>query len=125
MDAQSKRLALISIKYMPIIGAAVMVIHTGFLLCGIDLNLADNIATMQTLPAVTMLFVSHAFGFCWLHKSFTVYDLLVSLCIDYQREIGFASTMIEHRLGAFTTGIVLFTILFSHWRAYIRYCCHD
>lgn len=123
MTTRSKKAALLAIKYMPIIGALVMIVHSGFLLIGIDLNLADNVATMQALPAFTLLLVSHAFGFCWVHKAFTIYDLLVSLCIDYNRDIGFTYALVEHRLFAFTTGIILFTILFIHRRAYNRMTC--
>lgn len=122
---KSKRAALVLLKYMPILMAALMTNHCFMaLFLDIDACLAEHTAAMSIMPAITLLVVSHAFGFCWLHKSFTIYVLLSSACMEYHREVGLGDTLTGHRMLFFVLGVLLFAILLYKFDDFTK-CCYE
>lgn len=107
---RSKRLALLSIKYLPIIMSGLMVNHVAWALLGIHINIAETVASLTIMPAIIILLVSHAFGFCWLHKQFTAYVLASSVTMDYCRYFG-TDYATELRAVFLIWGTALFVLL--------------
>lgn len=116
------KIGLLSIKLIPVAMFLVMWIHTGFLLFNIKLPIADTIAGSALFPSILILCISRMLKFCWLHKSLTIYSLLVDLCINYQRYIGFKHFLFEHRLMYFIIGLSLFMCLILHLNKYFKNC---
>lgn len=52
------RLVLFSIKYIPVIMFLIMFIHTGLLLMGINLGIADTIVGCAIIPSLLILSIS-------------------------------------------------------------------
>lgn len=81
------KIALLAIKYIPVIIFLIMLIHTGLLIFNINDPFADTTAGSAIIPSLLILSISSLFKFCALHKSLTIYSLLVDLCINFQRYI--------------------------------------
>lgn len=116
------KIGLLCIKYIPVLIFLIMWIHTGLLCLDINIPIADTIAGSAIFPSILILSVSKMLKFCWLHKSLTVYSLVVDLCINYQRYIGFGSFLFFHKLMYFSIGCILFTWLVYSFFNYIKNC---
>lgn len=116
------KVGLLCIKYIPVLMFLVMWIHTGLLCLNVNIPIADTIAGSAIFPSILILSVSKMLRFCWLHKSLTIYSLVVDLCINYQRYIGFSSLLFFHRLMYFIIGSVLFIWLVCNFCNYIKNC---
>lgn len=112
MNINSKALAILSIKYIPVLGSAIMIAHLSFALHGYYFKFSEFAFSMAVFPTILILLCSHIFGFCLLHKSFTVYVLAVSSCMSYHREYGFdEQTLFYVRIVLFSIGLALFILL--------------
>ncbi len=116
------KIGLLSIKLIPVAIFLVMWLHTGFLLFNIKLPIADTIAGSALFPSILILSISRMLKFCWLHKSLTIYSLLVDLCINYQRYIGFKHFLFYHRLMYFSIGCIIFICLMYNIKQYFKGC---
>lgn len=119
---KSKRLALLSIKYLPLVMSALMVNHVIWALLGTRLPIAETTGSLTPMPAIVILLVSHAFGFCWLHKQFTIYVLASSLMMDYCRYVG-TEYVTELRVIFLAWGVILFTLLAIKHKAFYKCKC--
>lgn len=102
-------------KYLPVVGAIVMMIHVGLLLCGIELSVSEPVVI--TAITVLLLTISYALEFCWLHRLFILYAYIVMMCIYIQERVGFGVMLEPVRIGVFVTGGVLIGLLVN------RRCC--
>lgn len=102
-----------------------MTIHCGLLLIGINLNLANFFAGGSIYTTALLLIMSYVFKFCWIHKAFIIYTLLIDICIQIQVYIGFGPLLIPARMAAFIIGVSLFTILGVHFKEYHQSVIHD
>lgn len=66
-----------------------MWVHTILLNFGINLPFAETIMGCALLPSILILSFSNVFNFCYIHKAMTIYSLIVDLCINIERYIGF------------------------------------
>lgn len=112
------KLALIAIKYIPILMAFIMLCHVITLLLGKHFILADIIARMSFLPFVVIYVFLEALEFCWTHKMITLYTLIVDCCISVQKYIGFGSVLFTLRFLIMLLGIYLFYSLLKHFKTY-------
>lgn len=114
------KLALISLKYIPIITAFMMLVHVFLLIVGKPSFIAESLAGVTLLPSLIIYFFSNALHFCWLHKCFTLYTLVTDVCIKTQRYIGFGISVEFLRIVMFLIGIFLFVCLFKDIKGYHR-----
>lgn len=117
------KLGMLAIKYIPIIMFLIMWIHTGLLILGIDGPCADTIAGSAIIPSILIFSMSHIFKFCYIHKLLTIYSLVVDLCINFQRYIGFGYTLNIFRIIMFILGTILFFLLLFKFKKYRYKCC--
>lgn len=59
------------------------------------------------------IIVSLAYGFCWVHRAFATYGVLISFCIDFQRSFGFGGLSEPLHLLMVALGLLLFFIFFK------------
>lgn len=119
---RNRRMCIFALKYIPVITSFTMMMHVALLLFGIDYSYAEFITGVSFMPAVILLLMPMAFRFCWLHKSFIVYTLLVDSCIEYQRCFGFGRYVNAYRLIVFIAGVTLFVYLIINFKKYNSSC---
>ena len=122
LSTSDYKLVLFYIKYIPIIMFLLMFIHIGLLLMEINLGIADTIVGCAIIPSLLILSISKLLKFCWLHKSLTIYSLIVDLCINWEKYIGFGSLLYPLRILIFSIGIILLCLLLSKLRSYNTKC---
>ena len=99
-----------------------MWIHVILLLLGINSPIAITVAGSAILPSIFILCISTSLKFCYLHKSLTIYSLVVDLCINFENYIGFGILLFPMRFLCFISGLILFFILIFNFRQYNRNC---
>lgn len=77
------------IGIIPPVGALVMLVHCTLLSFGIRAKLTEWIFDCSLFGFIAWIIVSLAYGFCWVHRAFATYGVLISFCIDFQRSFGF------------------------------------
>ena len=117
------KLGMLAIKYIPVIMFLIMWIHTGLLILGINGPCADVIAGSAIIPSILIFSMSNLFKFCYIHKLLTIYALVVDLCINLQRLIGFGYLVEELRILMFIIGTILFFLLLLKFKKYRYKCC--
>lgn len=120
IDHRKYKLALISLKYIPIITAFMMLVHVFLLIIGKSSFIAESLAGVTLLPSLIIYFFSNTLHFCWLHKCFILYTLVTDVCIKTQRYIGFGIGIEFLRIIMFLIGIFLFICLFKDIKGYHR-----
>ena len=116
------KITLLMVKYLPILMFLIMWIHVILLLLGINSPIAITVAGSAILPSIFILCISTSLKFCYLHKSLTIYSLVVDLCINFENYIGFGILLFPMRLLCFISGLILFFILIFNFRQYNRNC---
>lgn len=116
------RTSRLVIGIIPLIGATVMLCHCVLLLCGIHFFMTEWIFDCSLLGAVAWIIVSLAYGFCWVHRAFITYGVVISCCIDYQRTFGFGSMLVPMRYIMVILGIAIFAIFIKKqaWREFYK-----
>ena len=103
------RLSMIFLKYTPVIGALLMLLHVMFLSIGLTGFIAENLIGLTLWPYITALVWSKAFHFCTTHRLFLSYIFLVTCCINYEGFFGFGLTLLAARWVVLILGILLFS----------------
>lgn len=93
---------------VPPLGAFFMLLHVCVLLSGGRLWMKEWIFDCSLLGALAWLSLSFAMGFCWVHRAFISYGVLISACIDFQRCFGFGSLLTPMRTAMVCLGVLLF-----------------
>lgn len=123
INYEDYKLGLIALKYIPVLMFMIMLIHTGFLVFGMNGPCADTIAGSAVIPSILILAISNMFKFCYLHKLLTLYSLSVDLCMNFQRYIGFGIYLNFARYIMFIFGIIILCILIFKFNKYKTNCC--
>ena len=121
------RMSRVIIGVIPPVGSLVMLVHCIFLTLGIRIPLTEWIFDCSVFGFVAWIIVSLAYGFCWVHRAFITYGMLISFCIDFQRTIGFGCMLQPLHLAASIIGILLFAFFIKNkvWEEfYIRNINH-
>lgn len=116
------KVTLLMVKYLPLIMFLIMWIHVILLLLGINSPIAITVAGSAILPSIFILCISTSLKFCYLHKSLTVYSLVVDLCINFENYIGFGILLFPMRFLCFISGLILFFILIFNFKRYNCNC---
>lgn len=111
------RASRLIVGIIPPLGAFVMLCHCTLLLNNIHFCMTEWLFDCSLLGAVAWLIVSLAYGFCWVHRAFITYGVMIGFCIDFQRTFGFGSMLIPLRYAMVILGVVLFAI-FIHKKAW-------
>ena len=99
-----------------------MWIHTILLNFGIDLPFAQPIMGCALLPSIWILSFSNVFNFCYIHKTMTIYSLIVDLCINIERYIGFGEWLDDLRMIVSLMGFGIFMLLLIHFNDFSEKC---
>lgn len=95
---------------IPPVGAFVMLVHCTLLSFGIRVKLTEWIFDCSLFGFIAWIIVSLAYGFCWVHRAFSTYRVLISFCIDFQRSFGFGVLCHPLHLLLVALGLLLFFI---------------
>lgn len=117
------RMSRVVVGIIPLVGSLTMLAHCVLLLCGLRSIFTEWIFDCSVFGFVAWILISLAFGFCWLHRAFCTYGVLVSFCIDFQRTFGFGSMLIPMRLCVVLVGLILF-VVFVYDKAWREFCAH-
>lgn len=113
------KLSVLLLKYMPFIGALIMLGHVFALITdNYDKNIvvAEWTFSLPVVPAATAVVLSKQLGFCSLHRHFIIYISAVSYCIKFQDDIGFGMMLMSMRWIALVFGFILFVWLIIYAR---------
>lgn len=108
---KNHRIAMLCLKYIPIIMFLLMWIYTIFAVAGWSLIFADSIVGCSILPSILIFALSDVFHFCWVHKSLTAYSLIVDILINANRYIGLGPHVVPIKIALAILGFVLFVAL--------------
>ena len=109
---RSVHLAKLMVQFAPPVGAGLLMCHTAVILKGYVWSVASVIARSALLVFALMVVLSVAFGFCWIHRAFCGYNLLVNACIEYEKLFGFGALLTPARWFVLALGAVLFFLYF-------------
>jgi hypothetical protein len=110
------KIAMLCLKYIPVIMFFAMWGYTIFAVLGLELIIADTIVGCSILPSILIFALSDVFHFCWVHKSLTGYSLLVDLLINANKYIGLGPWTMPLKITMAILGIVLFIALIIKWK---------
>lgn len=65
---------------------------------------------------IVWIIISLAYGFCWVHRAFITYGVLISFCIDFQRSFGFGVLRQPLHLQMVALGLLLFFVFIKRKR---------
>lgn len=100
------------IKWLPFTLMALMVLHCGFLLLGIDSNFLSH-ASVSPLLYIVMMVLSYKMQFCIFHRLALTYDFIV-WCWCWLRDYGIIDCFLfEARLITFSIGLILITFILT------------
>lgn len=116
-----RRVGRFLVGVVPTVGAFLMVGHCFTLLLGLKWHFASGMVKYAALWFVLLIVLSYAYQFCWVHRAFCVYNWIVSLCIDYQRNFGFGVFLTPMRVIMLLGGIWIFYAFFKQrqWKEFM------
>lgn len=104
-----EKLCIVLLKYIPIICALFMLLHVITLMLGHCLCLSELVTL--SLVSIMVIFWSHVFKFCIIHRLASLYTILVLWCCYIQRFIGFGDLLEPLRIIFMYIGIILFILI--------------
>ena len=116
------KFAMLSLKYIPLCMFISMWVHTILLNFNIDPPFAESIMGCALFPCILILSLSGVFKFCFIHKSMIMYSLIVDLCINFERYIGFGILLKPLRLIISIAGSIIFLILMVNYKEFRHKC---
>lgn len=87
-----------------------MLVHCTLLSFGIRVKLTEWIFDCSLFGFIVWIIISLAYGFCWVHRAFITYGVLISFCIDFQRSFGFGVLRQPLHLQMVALGLLLFFV---------------
>lgn len=117
------KIALLIIKYCPILMGLIMYIHTILSYNGISLPIATTLAGSAIIPSIIIYSFSSILNFCYIHKAFTIYALANDLCINIHHYWGFGELTETLQMTSVIIGTILFVLLAFKIKIYHIKCC--
>lgn len=102
------RMSRFVIGVVPPIGALIGLLHCSMLLGNYRFPMTEWLYDCSLLGALAWFSLSLAMRFCWVHRAFISYGVLISACIDFQRCFGFGSLLMPMRTLMVCLGVSLF-----------------
>ena len=110
------KVAMLCLKYIPVIMFLLMWLYMIFAVFGLDLIIADSIVGCSILPSILIFALSDVFRFCWVHKSLTGYSLISDILINTNRYIGLGPLVLPLKSTLMIVGVFLFIALIAKSR---------
>ena len=110
------KVAMLCLKYIPVIMFLLMWLYMTSAVFGVDLIIADSIVGCSILPSILIFALSDVFRFCWVHKSLTGYSLISDILINTNRYIGLGSLVLPLKSALVAIGGVLFIALITKFK---------
>lgn len=112
-----------TLKYMPVLMALIMYLHVILMRIGIHTQIAMTIAGSAIIPSILIFTMSSMLKFCYIHKTLTVYSLVVDLFVNFNHyfDLGLYSLEILNFLILLGTGILF--LLVCKIQVYQKKCC--
>lgn len=123
ISSKHYRIGLLTLKYVPIAMAFLMLIHCGFMILGIHLAYTQTIAGSALIPSFLIFALSNMFKFCYIHKMLTIYAFVVDLVINFNNYVGLGFLLPIVAWLGFIIGICIFGLLIFKWQCYQKRCC--
>lgn len=123
ISSKHYRIGLLTLKYVPIAMAFLMLIHCGFMILGIHLPYTQTIAGSALIPSFLIFALSNMFKFCYIHKMLTIYAFVVDLGINFNHYVGLGCLLNFSVWLGFFIGICIFSLLIFKWQCYQKRCC--
>jgi hypothetical protein len=117
------KIALLIIKYCPILMGLIMYIHTILSYNGITLPIATTLAGSALIPSIIIYSFSNILNFCYIHKAFTIYALANDLCINIHHYWGLGEGTESIQMTSIIIGTILFILLAIKIKVYHLKCC--
>lgn len=107
-----QRIVINTFRYYPPICALAMLHHVIALIFGYDTALHEFLVDGCLIACVMQWLLSVYFHFCNWHRACIIYNYIVSVCIDYQREFDMGQLRYPMRYIVITIGLIIL-IMFS------------
>ncbi len=116
------RASRLTIGVVPMVGALVMLLHCCLLSVGYRARVTQWVFDCSLFGFFVWVVVSLAYGFCWVHRAFITYAVLISFCIDFQRSFGFGVLRQPLHLLMVALGLFLFFVFIKKkaWNEFYR-----
>lgn len=104
------KMSRLVIGLIPPVGSFVMLLHCVLLTLGIKAKLTEWVFDCSLSGFVAWIIVSLAYGFCWVHRAFITYGVLMSFCIDFHRTVGFGAILQPMHVAMVALGSAIFLV---------------
>lgn len=94
-------------RYYPPLCATMSMLHVISLILGYSTSVYEFIIDSSLVTAVMQWVLSKAFRFCTWHRLCIIYTYIISLCIDYQRTVGFGDMRTPMRWIVLSSGLTI------------------
>lgn len=118
------KVALLCLKYIPVVMFLLMWTYTIFALFGINFWIADTVVGCAILPSILIFSLSQVFRFCYIHKSLTAYSLTVDILINIEKYFGFGTILLSIQIIVGLVGLFLFILLIFKLDKFKNKCVH-
>ena len=105
------KLAMLCLKYIPVLMFLLMWGYTLLGLFGIQLVIVGTIVGCSLLPSILILSLSQVFKFCWLHKILIIYSFTADMLINISIYLGSATVITSLQLFVILVGFIIFIML--------------
>lgn len=102
------------LRLFPVVCAMLLCVHCLLLFLGCAVPFIEWIYNTALLPFLLMMVASYALHFCVWHRLCIVYCYVVSVCISYQRHVGFGDMLQPMRLVVFVVGFIVVVAFVIH-----------
>ena len=121
---QYQKAFIITLKYMPLITAFSMFMHVILLMLGVRLGFTESLFGLSVGVGIPAWFASKGLGFCRIHRMFIYYTIIVYLCIQFEKYIGFRILLMPMRMCIIILGVIMFTNFIFNIKQFMK-CSKD
>ena len=107
---RARRISRFLIGFLPVFGAFWFVVNVIMQMTVGESMLLGLVFKHSFLWLILITILSIAYEFCWVHRSFIMFDYLVSISIEHNVEVGFGEWLPVIRIAKIAAGILLFFI---------------
>ena len=102
-----QKVAVVVLRYYAPAVALLMLNHVVGLMVGYAHAWHEFFFDSSIAATVMLILASYAFGFCVWHRACVIYAWIVSVCIDYERQIGFGDWLSMARIVTIAAGVII------------------
>lgn len=106
INATDYKIFLLSVKYLPILSALVLLAHAILVVCFNYDSIFRSTFGVSLIPAIIVYLAQKAFKFCYIHKILLWYCVFADFCISLHNLSLLYSTIV--------IGVILFIVFIIH-----------